>query len=127
MLADRVRYAAAALAVLTAIAYFLIAGHVLPVAEVMDRGVTVFGLISGVGFCLIAVALLFWKRRFVWITVALLQVFAIAMYFVVGRDRTPHYEIWGMLMRIPQVAIFASTVYLALRATPARRGAASAG
>lgn len=126
MVADKVRYVAAALAGITAILYFLIAAHVLPVVEDMDRGVTVFGLIAGVGFCLITIALVLWKRRFVWIAVAVLQVFAIAMYFVVGRDRVPHYEIWGLLIRIPQVLIIGTTAYLALRATPARSRPAEA-
>ena len=120
MLSTRARYAAAALAVITAIFYFLIAGHVLPVVETMDEGITYFGLAAGIGFCLIAVALFFWKRRFVWIVVTLLQVFAIAMYFVVGQDRTPNYEIWGIVMRIPQALILLATGYLAAR-KPAQR------
>ena len=115
MLGASVRHAAAALAVITAIFYFLIAAHVLPVVDVMDGGITKFGLAAGIGFCLIAVALLVWKRRFVWIIVGLLQVFSIAMYFQVGQDRTPNYEVWGIVMRIPQALILFSMAYLSLR------------
>ncbi len=127
MLGARVRHAAAALAVITAIFYFLIAAHVLPVVDVMDGGITKFGLVAGAGFCLMAVALLFWKRRFVWIIIGLIQVLVIAMYFQVGRGRTPNYEVWGIVMRIPQVLILFSMAYLSLRkpapgmrSTPAR-------
>jgi len=115
MLNGRVRFGAAALAVITAIFYFLIAAHVLPVVDVMDKGITYFGLAAGIGFCLIAVALFFWRRRFVWIIVGLLQIFAIALYFQVGKTRTPNYEVWGLVMRIPQVLILLSMVYLSMR------------
>jgi ABC-type uncharacterized transport system permease subunit len=119
--ASRARYFAAALALVTAAGYFLIAAHVLPVVDKMDRGLTVFGLIAGCGFVFIAIMVFFVKRRFVWIIGAILMVFTIAMYFVVGRDRTPHYEIWGLLLRIPQVLILGSLTYLAFgRRAPAR-------
>lgn len=121
MFNDGLRHSATALALITAVLYFLIAAHVLPVVDVMDRDITVFGLVAGVGFCIIAAALLFWRRRFVWIVVAVLQVFTIAMYFRVGADRTPNYEVWGIVMRIPQALIFFATAYLALRRPEPRR------
>jgi hypothetical protein len=112
MWANSARYFAAALAAVTAVGYFLIAAHVLPVVENMDNGLTVFGLIAGCGFIFVAVMLLSVKRRIVGILGALLQVFTIVMYFVVGQGRTPQYEIWGLLLRIPQVLILCSLTYL---------------
>ena len=122
MWTNRARYFAAALAAVAAVGYFLIAAHVLPVVENMDRSLTVFGLIAGCGFMFIAVVLLFVKRRIVWILGALLQVFVIAMYFVVGRDRTPHYEIWGLLLRIPQMLILVTLAYLSMKPTRTSAG-----
>lgn len=115
MWADRIRYVAAALAGVTAVIYFLIAAHVLPVVEVMDRGITVFGLVAGGGFVVGVVLLLAVKRRIVWMLGALLMILTVIMYFVVGRDRTPNYEIWGLLLRIPQVLILAGLAYLSLQ------------
>ena len=50
MKSNKVRYFAAAMAGITAVFYFLIAAHVLPVSEVMDGGITTFGLVAGAGF-----------------------------------------------------------------------------
>lgn len=120
MKSNRVRYFAAAMAGITAVFYFLIAAHVLPVSAVMDGGITMFGLVAGAGFVLGVVLLLFVKRRIVWILGALLMVCTIAMYFAVGPSRTPDYEVWGLVMRAPQALILFALAYLSVNRAPAR-------
>ena len=120
MVADKVRYAAAALAGVTAVIYFLIAARVLHVVEDMGTGITIFGLIAGLGFGLGVVLLLVFKRRAMWTLGALLQIIVIALYFQVGQSRTPHYETWGLVLRIPQVLILGSLAYLSLSRIPGR-------
>jgi uncharacterized membrane protein len=120
-----IRYFGAAMAAVAAGMYFLIAGRVVTVLDDAPRDQTIFGLIAGFGFALGVVLLLVSQRRVVWILGAALQVFVIAMYFNVAPNRTPHYEEFGLLLRIPQLLILLSLAYLALRAP--RRGGRPAG
>lgn len=124
---NKVRYFAAAMAAVTAVFYFLIAAHVLPVVDVMDKGITNFGLAAGVGFAVAALLLLVIRRRWLWIGGVLLQTMVIAIYFAVGADRTPNYEVWGPVMRAPQVLIILSLAYLSVAGLPARVKQATAG
>jgi len=126
MTADKLRYFAAAMAAVAAIIYFLIGAGVLQVVDEGGDGMLTFGLVAGLGFALGVILLLAWKRRFIWILGALLQLFVIAMYFAVGPDRTPHYEMWGLMLRVPQVLILGSLAYLSLRRAPARLRPAAA-
>jgi hypothetical protein len=120
MSSDKVRYFAAAMTGINAVFYYLIAAHVLPVVDVMDKGITTFGLVAGAGFTVAALVLVFTKRRWIWITGAILQIVIIAIYFKVGADRTPNYEIWGLVMRAPQALIVLSLAYLATVKMPKR-------
>lgn len=120
MFSDKVRYFTAAMAGVTAIFYYLIAAHVLPVVDVMDKGITTFGLVAGVGFTVAALLLVFTKRRWIWITGAILQIAVIAIYFKVGADRAPNYEVWGLVMRAPQALIVLSLAYLSTIKMPKR-------
>jgi hypothetical protein len=120
MLTNRVRYFAAAMAGVAAIIYFLIAAHVLQVVDVMDRGITIFGLIAGLGFTVGAVLLLVWKRRALWIVGAILELMVIIIYFKVGDTRTPHFETWGLVLRAPQALILFALAYLSFQKLPAR-------
>jgi hypothetical protein len=120
MSTDRIRYFAAAMAGVAAIFYFLIAAHVLRVVDLMDQGITTFGLIAGAGFLVAAILLAVWKRRALWIVGAVLEVIVIAIYFKVGASRTPHFETWGLVLRVPQALIFFALAYLSVRPAPAR-------
>lgn len=114
MLTGKMRYFAAAMAGVTAVIYFLIAARVLHVVENMGTGTTIFGLMAGLGFTLGVVLLLVLKHPAVWILGAVLQIFVIAMYFKVGPSRTPNYETWGLVLRVPQLLILGSLAYLSL-------------
>ena len=120
MFIDKVRYFAAAMAGVTAVFYYLIAAHLLPVVDVMDKGITTFGLVAGIGFTVAALLLFVLKRRWLWIVGAILQIAIIAVYFKVGSTRTPDFEIWGLVMRAPQALIVLSLAYLSTVKMPKR-------
>lgn len=126
---ERTRYFAATMAGVAAVIYFLIGAGVLQVAaeEPGGAGLTFFGVAAGLGFALGVALLLTWKRRIVWILGALLQILVISMYFAVAPDRTPAYEVWGLVLRVPQVLILLSLAYLSLSRVPARVRLARAG
>jgi hypothetical protein len=106
--------------------YFLIGTHVLPVLENGGRDQTMFGIVAGCGFALGALLLLVAKHRIVWVLGAALQVAVIMIYFKVAPDRTPHYEVWGLTLRVPQVLILGALAYLSFSRFPARRQTVSA-
>jgi hypothetical protein len=110
----RASYFAATMAGIAASIYFLIALRVITVLEHAPKDQAVFGAMAGSGYAIGVVLLLASERRVVWVLGALLQVFVIAMYFSVSPDRTPHYEVWGILLRIPQSLILITLVYLSI-------------
>jgi hypothetical protein len=55
---------------------------------------------------------------------ALLQVGVIVMYVIVGQERTPAFEAWGITIKILQVVLLGALLYLALR-PPERAGDAA--
>jgi cell division protein FtsW (lipid II flippase) len=115
----RVRYAAAALAGLTAVLYVLIATSTV---SVIDAGAVAdarhdqmaFATPAAIAYALGAVLLLIPRldRRILWAVGALLQVGVIAMYFSVAPDREPSFEPWGIAIRVVQVLLLAALVML---------------
>lgn len=117
-------FAGAALAALTAVIYFLIGFNLVTVVELAPgevSGQAFFGIPAALAYTLGAVLLIFFRRRLFWILGALLQVLVIAMYFTVAPDRTPSFEVWGILIRIAQFLLLGVLVYLIFR--PARPAA----
>ncbi|MGZ6274108.1 MAG: hypothetical protein ACXWM8_07445 [Candidatus Limnocylindrales bacterium] len=114
----RVRHIAAALSVATALLYFLIGVGVLTVVAGTAKDappMLVFGASAGAAFMLGAVLLLAFDNRALWILGALFQVGVVVMYLNVSAQRTPPFEIWGILIKILQVAILGALVYLLVR------------
>ena len=109
-----IAYVAAFLSVLTAIIYFLIGFNVVSVLDTATD--QVFGFPAGLAYALGAVLLIAVNRRVVWILGAALQVFVIYMYFNVAPQRSPDYEIWGIVLRVIQMVILVTLTYLSLRA-----------
>ena len=109
----RIRYAAAFLAALTALVYFLIGFRVLIVLDA--NADQIFGLFAGVAYALGALLLLAVDRGPLWILGAVLQVFVIYTYFNLASQRAPAFEIWGILLRVAQVLLLLALVYLAAR------------
>ncbi len=117
-----VRYLAAGLCVATALIYIAIGlGAISVVDEVSASAppMLVFGAAAGATFLAGAVLLVATDQRVLWVVGALYQVAVIVMYLDVAPQRTPSFELWGVLIKILQVAILAALVYLAVR-QPAR-------
>ena len=107
------RYLTAAGAAVTALVYFLIGFHILTVLE--DPEGQFFGIFAGIAYGLGAFLLLRFDRRLLWFLGAILQVFVIVTYFGAASQRIPAFEIWGILLRIVQLALLIGLAYLALR------------
>lgn len=115
----RIRYAAAALAGLTAAIYVLIATSAVTVidpAAVEDarRDQLAFATPAAIAYALGASLLLIpWlDRRILWALGALLQVGVIAMYFSVAPDREPSFEQLGIAIRVIELLLLATLVML---------------
>lgn len=117
-----VRVIAAFLAGLVALIYFLIGFNVVRVIEFpADQS---FGLYAGAAYLLGAALLVETDKRVYWVIGALLQVFVIYTYFSVAPERVPNYEVWGIVLRVLQVALLAALIYLSVRApNGSRQGA----
>lgn len=97
----------------TALLYFLIGFKRVSVLD-NPNDQRVFGLIAGSGYVLAVAAMLVIKHYWLYVTGALLQVFILWQYFSLAPERLPHYEVWGLLLRAPQIIILVGLVYLAL-------------
>lgn len=111
-----IRYVAAALAATIALIYFLIGAGVITVVSPVagDNSMVVFGASAGTAFLLGAALLFAFDRQMLWIVGAVLQLLVVWGYVAVAPDRTPSFEAWGISLRILQIPLFASLVYLAL-------------
>jgi hypothetical protein len=94
--------------------YLAIAVGMLSVGRAETGDLGILGVAGGV-FGGLAVALLVVRRRWLWIGAALLQVPIFAMYLAVAPERDPHYEVWGVTLRVLQVALFVTLVLLGRR------------
>jgi hypothetical protein len=108
-----IRTVAAGLAALTAFVYLLIGLQVLIVLDTPSD--QIFGFFACAGYALGAFLLLRHDRRSVIWLGALFQVFVIYQYFNLSTRRAPAFEIWGLLLRIPQAMILVALVYLEAR------------
>jgi hypothetical protein len=109
----------------TALLYFGIGAGVLVVVDEAATdapGLFEFGASAGAAFVVGALLLLTLDRRVLWVLGALLQVGVIVMYVAVGQQRTPPFELWGILIKAFQVGILGALVYLIVR-PPTRVGA----
>jgi hypothetical protein len=119
-LAARLRYIAAGVAGVVAVLYFLIGIEILAVGRPADGGapdLLAFGLLVGGAHLVAAVLLALFARRAVWLGVAAFQVMVIVGYFALADVRDPHFELWGLVVKLLQVVVLAMSAYLALRGT----------
>jgi hypothetical protein len=120
-----VRYVASAASIVTALLYFGIGIGLLIVVDETSAdapGMFEFGASAGAAFVVGALLLLTLDRRVLWVLGALLQVGVIVMYVAVGPQRTPSFELWGLLIKAFQVVILGALLYLIVR-PPTRAGA----
>jgi hypothetical protein len=108
-----IRYIAAGLSALTAVIYLMIGFNMVTVLDTPTD--QVFGFPAAIAYVLGAVLLVWLDRRIVWILGAAFQVFVIYMYFSLAGQRSPDYEFWGVLLRVPQMIVLVTLAYLAAR------------
>lgn len=112
-----IRYFAAVMSGMTAFIYFLIGFHLVTVLDA--NADQTWGLLACVAYAVGAVLLFMSERRIVWILGALFQIFVIFTYFNVASQRTPDYEVWGIVLRVIQSMILIALAFLIYR-TPSR-------
>ena len=112
---------AAGIAALIALVYGLIWAGVLTVAADAEPGE--LGILGVAGLVFLVLAALLWRlsSRVLWIGAAFLQALMIWMYVVVGAERDPAFEVWGISIRVAQVALIGVLVTLLVRTTRHRR------
>jgi hypothetical protein len=71
---------------------------------------------AAAAFVLGAILIDRFDRRIVQILGAGVQVITLIGYFAVASDRTPSYEVWGIVIKVLQVVTLAALAYLAVRA-----------
>ena len=105
---------AAGLSALSAFLYLLIGLNAVTIenaiAESEQRS---FGLTAAAVFAAGAVIATVWDRRWLWTVGAVGLGLVMMMYFNVAPERDPQFEFWGVLIRVVQVPLLGSLVYLA--------------
>jgi hypothetical protein len=107
------RIVAAVISSVTAFIYFMIGFNIVSVLETSSD--QVFGVFAGAAYLLGAFLLLASDRRIILQLGALLQITVVYMYFSMAPIRIPHYEFWGIVLRIAQMAILTALLYLLFR------------
>jgi hypothetical protein len=74
-----------------------------------------FGASAGAAFVLGALLLFALDHRGLWFLGVLLQVAVIVMYVAVGPQRTPSFEMWGLLIKALQFVILVALAWLTVR------------
>jgi hypothetical protein len=105
---------AALLAAGNALLYALIAAGVLSVGRA-DGGELGILCAAGVVYLVLAAVLWFVPRPLVWLGATVMQLLVIAMYVAIAPERDPSFEVWGISLRVLQVAMIAVLVSLLVR------------
>jgi hypothetical protein len=113
------RHLAAVLAAVMAAIYALIWLGVLSVGRAETGELGILGVAGGV-FLLLAVALWRTRSRVLWASAAVLQLLLTAMYVAIAPERQPHYELWGVTLRVLGVALLVLLATLLVRSRAGR-------
>lgn len=118
-----IRLVAAAASGATALLYFGIGLGILRVVDKVSAdapSMFYFGVPAGLAFVVGGILLFAFDRRSLWVVGAIVQVGVIVLYVAVAPNRTPPFEVWGILIKVLQAIILAALVYL-VAGTPLRR------
>jgi hypothetical protein len=118
----RLHRAAATLAALNAVIYGLIFAGALSVGRADEGELGTLG-VAGIVYLVLATVLWFVPRPLVWAAATAMQVMVIAMYVAIAPERDPSFEIWGITLRVLQVAMIVVLVTLLVRAARGRSSA----
>lgn len=105
---------AAGLSTLSAFLYLLIGLNTVTIeSTITESEQRSFGLAAAAVFAAGAVIAILRDRRWLWTVGAVGLGLIMMMYFNVAPERDPQFEFWGVLIRVVQVPLLASLVYLA--------------
>jgi hypothetical protein len=108
-----IRFIAAGLAAIIAAIYLMIGFNIITVLDTpADQ---VFGFPAALAYALGIALMIRFDRRIIWILGAVLQVFVVYMYFSLAGQRSPAYEIWGILLRVVQGVLLITLAFLSVR------------
>jgi membrane-bound ClpP family serine protease len=112
---------AAGIAAFVAVLYGLIWAGVLTV--VAESEVGELGILGVAGVVFLVLAALLWRfaSRVLWAGAAILQALMIWMYVAIGAERDPAFEVWGISIRVLQVALIGVLVALLVHRARERR------
>ena len=126
--ADRsksLRYGAAVLAAAVGVVYLLIALQVVHVADTAGKDSPFLPMMAAaVAFWIGAVLLVLVDRWLVWLLGAAVQLVVLVGYFAVAPSRDPHYEAWGLAIKVAEVIILGLLLYLVVSARRGSRASA---
>jgi 4-amino-4-deoxy-L-arabinose transferase-like glycosyltransferase len=60
--------------------------------------------------------LAFADRRWLWVLATVFQLFVYVIYVAASGGRDPHFELWGISLRVIQLPLLAALIYLSWRA-----------
>jgi hypothetical protein len=111
---------AAGIAAFVAVLYGLIWAGVLDVVDHAEVGE--LGILGVAGVVFLVLAALLWRfaSRVLWLGTAVLQALTIWMYVAISAEREPPFEVWGISIRVAQLALISVLVTLLVQGT--RRG-----
>jgi hypothetical protein len=112
---DRIRYLAAGGAVLVAVLYLLIAIDVVTVVDEQAAADATPLYVAAALFALLAVGVASMRSRAMYAAGAALQLLVIVGYLVIAADRIPSFEAWGIAIKIIQVGLLTTFIYLMVR------------
>jgi hypothetical protein len=125
----KLRILAAAMSLVAAAVYFLLAAKLVYVQQadsptLKNGDITPIMLAAGAAFVFGAVLLVLFDKRVVYVPGAILQVIVLVGYVMAAPERIPSYEFWGLLCKAAQVVVLVTLVYLTVRprAVPSMRG-----
>jgi hypothetical protein len=111
----RMQRIAAAGCALVAVGYLLTGTGLIAVTADQPPGAIPPLLIAAALFGALALGSLRGARRGLWIAGAALQMLVIAGYVAVAAERTPPYEVWGVTLKVLQVALLVVFGWLVIR------------
>jgi hypothetical protein len=104
--------------------YLLIALQVINVADMTGKDSPFVPMVAAAAaFWLGAVLLVLVDRWLVWLLGGAVQLAVLIGYLMVAPSRDPHYEAWGLLIKVAQVVILLLLLYLAFTAWRRSRAA----
>jgi hypothetical protein len=106
------RSVAVVLCAVCALVYFAIGLGLIYEQPAKGIRLWVFGYSTAIVFAIGFALLLFKPGRFTWILGSAFMVLAIVAYVVVAPSREPSFEIWGIGLKVAQVAILAALLGL---------------